>query len=90
MARYDAFLLRIWRSTRDDGCQWRCRIEHLPRGEQQQFTELGALLGYLQTLDEPYDSAMAAPALAPPPATPAQETQHASGRRTQQSERGAR
>ncbi len=49
MARYDAFLLRIWRSGMgmEDG-QWSARLEHLPDGHSVRFRDLDLLLAYLR------------------------------------------
>ena len=49
MARYDAFLLRVWRSEGKDCDQWACRMEHLPDGLSQRFADLDALLAHLGT-----------------------------------------
>jgi hypothetical protein len=49
MARYDAFILRIWRSGTGDEGQWAGRLEHLPDGEALRFSSLAALLAYLAT-----------------------------------------
>lgn|GEM_PF-2166932 len=32
MARYDSFMLRVWRSSTESGEQWSGRIEHLQQG----------------------------------------------------------
>jgi hypothetical protein len=47
MARYDAFVLRIWRSGSGDAAQWAGRVEHLPDGVTLRFSSLPALLAYL-------------------------------------------
>ena len=47
MARYDAFVLRIWRSGAGDEAQWAGRVEHLPDGGSLRFSSLAALLAYL-------------------------------------------
>jgi hypothetical protein len=47
MARYDAFVLRIWRSGTGDEEQWAGRLEHLPDGTTFRFGSLAALLAYL-------------------------------------------
>lgn len=47
MARYDAFVLRIWRSGAGDDAQWAGRVEHLPDGAALRFGSLPALLAYL-------------------------------------------
>jgi hypothetical protein len=57
MARYDSFLLRIWRSVGDGGTRWAIRLEHVQQGGQQRFTSLEALLAHLRTLADPPDVA---------------------------------
>jgi hypothetical protein len=47
MARYDAFVLRVWRSGTGDDEQWAGRLEHLPDGITCRFGSLAALLTYL-------------------------------------------
>ena len=49
MARYDAFVLRVWRSGTGDEEQWAGRLEHLPDGTTFRFGSLDALLAYLGT-----------------------------------------
>jgi hypothetical protein len=51
VARYDAFLLRIWRSgTGTEDGQWAIRLEHLPDGHGLRFSDLDALIAHLRTL----------------------------------------
>jgi len=47
MTRYDAYVLRLWRSTGKDGPQWRGRLDHLGHGDSVQFSDLDALLQFL-------------------------------------------
>lgn len=47
MARYDAFILRVWRSGTADDRQWSGRVEHLPQGKILRFSSVAALLAYL-------------------------------------------
>ncbi|HWE61835.1 MAG TPA: hypothetical protein VHB98_08995 [Chloroflexota bacterium] len=47
MARYDAFVLRVWRSETGDEGQWAGRLEHLPDGAALRFGSLTELLAYL-------------------------------------------
>jgi hypothetical protein len=47
MARYDAFVLRVWRSGTREEEQWAGRLEHLPDGATFRFGSLDALLAYL-------------------------------------------
>ncbi len=47
MARYDAFVLRVWRSGTGDEGQWAGRVEHLPDGMTLRFGSLATLLAYL-------------------------------------------
>jgi hypothetical protein len=47
MARYDAFVLRVWRSGTGDEEQWAGKLEHLPDGTTFRFGSLAALLAYL-------------------------------------------
>lgn len=49
MARYDAFVLRVWRSGAGDDAQWAGRVEHLPDGVTLRFGSLASLLDYLCT-----------------------------------------
>jgi hypothetical protein len=57
MARYDAFLLRIWRSEAGaEVTQWAIRLAHLPDGAGLRFGDLDALFEHLRTQlcqDEP-------------------------------------
>jgi hypothetical protein len=48
MARYDAFLLRVWRRAGEDGDQWAGRLEYLPAGLSLRFTDLDSLLIHLR------------------------------------------
>lgn len=49
VARYDAFLLRIWRSGTGMGDgQWSARLEHLPDGQGLRFRDLELLLAHLR------------------------------------------
>jgi hypothetical protein len=50
MGRYDAFMLRIWRSTAVGGRQWTARLEHLPDGQRLRFTDPEALLAHLEAI----------------------------------------
>ena len=47
MARYDWYILRIWRSGRATGEQWAARLEQRPGGLSLRFTEPHDLLAYL-------------------------------------------
>ena len=47
VARYDAFVLRVWRSGTGDEGQWAVRVEHLPDGMTLRFGSLATLLAYL-------------------------------------------
>ena len=47
MARYDAFVLRVWRSGTGEEGQWAGRLEHLPDGTTLRFSSLAALLAHL-------------------------------------------
>ncbi len=47
MARYDAFVLRVWRSGTGDEERWAGRLEHLPDGTTLRFGDLADLLAYL-------------------------------------------
>jgi hypothetical protein len=47
MPRYDAYVVRIWRSTTSAGRQWAARVQHLPGGEIWRFSDPGAFLGYM-------------------------------------------
>jgi hypothetical protein len=53
VARYQSFLLRVWRSSRTNGRQWSARLERLQDGERLQFANLDALLAHLRTLLDP-------------------------------------
>ena len=45
---YHAWLLRLWRET--PYTPWRIALENVSTGERQGFTDLEALLVYLQTV----------------------------------------
>jgi hypothetical protein len=47
MTRYDAYILRFWRSTGTDGPQWTVKVEHLGHEETREFHDLQALLQYV-------------------------------------------
>ena len=47
MARYDAFVLRVWRSGTGDQGQWAGKLEHLPDGAVLRFSSVESLLAYL-------------------------------------------
>jgi hypothetical protein len=59
MARYNAYLLRLWRDGRADGDRWAARLEHLPRGDALHFTDRAALLAYMEELIDAEDPACA-------------------------------
>jgi hypothetical protein len=48
MARYDSFIVRIWRSTANGKSQWTGRLDHLQKGISRDFTSLDALLEHLR------------------------------------------
>jgi hypothetical protein len=50
MSRYDAYLLRVWRSDHGDEARWAGRLEHLPDGAYQRFVTLEELLIALRQL----------------------------------------
>ncbi len=50
MAQYDSFILRVWRSTGDDGSQWAGRLEHLQQGQSWSFGSLEELLEHLRNV----------------------------------------
>jgi hypothetical protein len=50
MTRYDAYVLRFWRSTGMEGPQWKGKLEHLGQGESAQFDDLEALLRYIRAI----------------------------------------
>lgn len=47
MARYNWYILRIWRSGRTGGEQWAARLEQMPDGASLRFSEPEDLLSYL-------------------------------------------
>lgn len=53
MARYDSFVLRIWRSSGPQGPQWSARLEHVQQAGLLQFRSLEALLAHLRTVAGP-------------------------------------
>jgi len=53
MARYDSFLLRIWRSGGERGPQWAIRLENVQHGDQTHFASLDALLAHLRAIAGP-------------------------------------
>jgi hypothetical protein len=69
MLRHESYLLRIWRSRAVSGWQWAARLQHLPGGQSQRFSDPEALLSHLQTLvraGEPSDPAPERPDDGPP------------------------
>ena len=50
MTRYDAYVLRFWRSTGKEGPQWKGRLEHLGHSESAQFDDLEALLRHIRSI----------------------------------------
>lgn len=53
MARYDTFIVRVWRSIGTDGPQWSARIEHVQRADSRQFGTVQALLDHLRAVAGP-------------------------------------
>lgn len=49
MPRYDAYIVRIWRSIGMEGQQWTGRVEHIHDKDYQQFSSIDELFGYLRT-----------------------------------------
>jgi hypothetical protein len=49
-ARYDAYLLRVWRDGPNEENRWAARLEHLPTGTIHRFTSLEALVSGLRPL----------------------------------------
>ena len=49
MARYDWYILRVWRSGRTTGEQWAARLEQQPGGASLRFSAPHELLAYLAT-----------------------------------------
>jgi hypothetical protein len=47
MARYDVFLLRIWRTREGSAERWAIRLEHLPDGQVARLDCLEALVAHL-------------------------------------------
>ncbi|HWE62492.1 MAG TPA: hypothetical protein VHB98_12335 [Chloroflexota bacterium] len=70
MARYDCFILRIWRSQGDHGEQWAGRLEHLSGTETLRFNDVETLLQYLNERIAPRGSGPPAPPGAAPPPDP--------------------
>jgi len=52
MTRYDAYVLRFWRSTGKDGLQWRGKLAHVGRGDSVQFSDVEALLQHIRHVAE--------------------------------------
>ena len=50
MATYDAYMLRVWRSTLDGRRQWAGRLEHLPDGSACRFRRPEELLEHFSML----------------------------------------
>ncbi len=50
MSRYDAYVLRFWRSNGVDGLQWRCQMVHLGHGDAVEFADLEALLRHVRSI----------------------------------------
>ena len=61
MARYDTFIVRVWRSVGVDGPQWSGRIEHVQQADTHQFGTVQALLDHLRTVAGPLPDAAIAP-----------------------------
>jgi hypothetical protein len=53
MARYDWFILRIWRSGHRDGEQWAGKLERMSGGESLRFSDPDLLLDHLRALIAP-------------------------------------
>jgi hypothetical protein len=68
MARYDAFLLRIWRSGDGAEAQWAIRLQHLPDGQAARLDTLAGLAAYLQAVLTIEAAPDALPATNGPPA----------------------
>ncbi len=64
MERYHALLLRIWRVEDDGRGGWRASIEDAHSGERRGFSDLAALLRFLEALLEPPPPEAAQPAVA--------------------------
>ena len=52
MATYDAYMLRVWRSTVDGTRQWAGQLEHLPDGSDWRFRRPEDLLAHFRSLFE--------------------------------------
>ena len=50
MATYDAYMLRVWRSTVDGTRQWAGQLEHLPDGSDWRFRRPEDLLAHFSDL----------------------------------------
>ena len=50
MATYDAYMLRVWRSTVDGTRQWAGQLEHLPDGSACNFRRPQDLLAHFSDL----------------------------------------
>ena len=48
MPRYDAYVLRVWRSRGGDELGWSGRLEHMPDGQGRRFNSIEALLAHLR------------------------------------------
>jgi hypothetical protein len=64
MERYHALLLRIWSVEGDARGAWRASIEDAHSGERRGFSDLAALLGFLEALLEPPPPETAQPTVA--------------------------
>lgn len=53
MARYDWYILRIWRTGGRGGEQWAARLEVMPDGESARFNQPEVLLDHLRALIQP-------------------------------------
>jgi hypothetical protein len=47
---YHSYLLRMWRVQAEMGITWRATLEEVESGELHSFTDLAALLRYLEAL----------------------------------------
>lgn len=64
MERYHALLLRIWRVEGEGQRRWRASIENAHSGERRGFSDLAALLAYLEALLESRPPEAARPTVA--------------------------
>ena len=50
LTTYRSYVLRLWRSSTEEGALWRASLEDVQTGERVGFASLEALMEYLRTM----------------------------------------